>query len=214
MQRGRAGLEMFAGWVASAATMIAATMTAANLGTRVTGWGFVVFTIGSIAWAAVGLSSGQTSLLITNAFLFAVNLFGVWRWLGRQARYEQGSAAATEKSHQHRHVPTLFSGGGMIGATVEDRDGKSLGTIIDTMLACDTKQLNYIVVARGGVAGAGERLRAVSPRHLEIDADGIRCSLSAAEIEALPTINETEWPEIAPELAIEMRAPNLAVASA
>lgn len=58
-----------AAWIASAATMIAAMMTAANLGTKITGWGFVVFTVGSVAWAAVGLTTEQPSLAITNGFL-------------------------------------------------------------------------------------------------------------------------------------------------
>jgi len=192
-------VEDYVNWIASAATMLAAMMTAANMGSRVTGWGFVVFTIGSIAWATVGLLSDQTSLLVTNAFLFAVNMFGVWRWLGKQARYEQGSAAATEKSHRHRHAPTLFSGGAMIGAKVDDREGTPLGTIVDTMLACDTKQLNYIVVARGGVGGAGETLRALSPDLFTVDPNGVRCSLTAVDVEALPPISETEWPDVAPE---------------
>lgn len=192
-------METYASWIASAATMIAAMMTAANLGTRVTGWGFVVFTVGSIAWAIVGMASGQTSLLVTNAFLFAVNLFGVWRWLGKQARYEQGSAAATNDSHRHRHVPTLFSGGALMGAKVADADGEALGTIVDTMLACDTKQVSYIVVSRGGIAGAGETLRAISPRHFTVDVDGIACTLSSAQFELLPPIDETEWPAVAPE---------------
>lgn len=39
-------VEAVAAWVAPVATMIAAVMTAANLGARVTGWGFVVFVIG------------------------------------------------------------------------------------------------------------------------------------------------------------------------
>src|SRR6201999_4586061 len=53
-------------WVAPIATMIAALMTASNLGPRVTGWGFVVFTIGAIAWALIGLTTGQSNLLWQN----------------------------------------------------------------------------------------------------------------------------------------------------
>jgi sporulation protein YlmC with PRC-barrel domain len=200
-------LETYASLIASAATMIAAMMTASNLGTRVTGWGFIVFTLGSVAWAVVGLSSGQTSLLITNVFLFSVNLFGVWRWLGRQARYEQGSAAATEGSLRHRHVPTLFSGGTLIGANVSDAEGKTLGTVIDTMLVCDTKQLSYIVIASGGVGGVGEALRALSPRYITVDPDGVRCTLTAHEVEALPSLNETEWPAVAPQAVAEVCSP-------
>ena len=60
--------------LAPAATMIAAVMTASNLGARVTGWGFVVFTVGSIAWCLVALTSGQANLLWTNGFLILVNV--------------------------------------------------------------------------------------------------------------------------------------------
>ena len=52
-------MEDIAGWVAPIATMIAAMMTAANLGPRVTGWGFVVFTVGSIAWSTVAIATDQ-----------------------------------------------------------------------------------------------------------------------------------------------------------
>ncbi|WP_366499360.1 hypothetical protein [Sphingopyxis sp.] len=58
-------------------------MTASNLGARITGWGFAVFTIGSICWSLVGFWSGQTHLVATNVFLTLVNLVGIWRWLGR-----------------------------------------------------------------------------------------------------------------------------------
>ena len=83
-------MEEIAGWVASIATMIAAVMVAANLGTRITGWGFVVFTFGSLSWSLVAVLSGQNSLLITNGFLTIVNLAGIWRWLGRQTQFEHG----------------------------------------------------------------------------------------------------------------------------
>lgn len=43
------------GWLATIATMIAAMMTASNLGARVTGWGFVVFSISSVCWTTVSV---------------------------------------------------------------------------------------------------------------------------------------------------------------
>lgn len=55
-------MEEAAGWIASAATMIAAMMTAANLRSRVTGWGFVIFLVGAIAWSMV-----VTALLVLPA---------------------------------------------------------------------------------------------------------------------------------------------------
>ncbi|CAM4265000.1 PRC-barrel [Novosphingobium lubricantis] len=95
-------MEDIAGWIASIATMIAAMMTAANLGAKVTGSGFLVFTIGSICWSLVGLSTGQTNLLATNGFLTVVNMVGAWRWLGEQRRYEEGGKSADRASRRCR----------------------------------------------------------------------------------------------------------------
>src|SRR4051812_34927976 len=81
-------MEDFSSWIAPIATAIAACMTASNLGSRVTGWGFVVFTVGSVAWTSYGAATGQSNLVWQNLFLTAVNLVGIWRWLGRQARLD------------------------------------------------------------------------------------------------------------------------------
>ena len=68
-------MDQWISWVATAATIIAACMTASNLGTRITGSGFIVFTVGSIAWIAVALMTGQSALLWTNIVLTFLNLF-------------------------------------------------------------------------------------------------------------------------------------------
>ncbi len=89
-------MEQAANWVAPATTTIAAIMVAANLGTRITGYGFILFAIGSIGWMAIGYATHQPNLLWQNAFLLIVNIVGVWRWLGLRARYDKAAAAATE----------------------------------------------------------------------------------------------------------------------
>src|SRR6478735_2046165 len=99
--------------------MIAAMMTAANLGARLTGWGFVVFTVGSLGWATVALSSGQTNLLATNCFLTLVNAVGIWRWLGRQRVYEDGGKSASQASRRAA-APSLFTATGLAGMPVVD----------------------------------------------------------------------------------------------
>jgi hypothetical protein len=90
-----------AGWVAPAATMIAAIMTAANLGSRVTGWGFAVFCVGAVSWIIVGAGTGQQNLLLSNAFLLLVDVVGVWRWLGRKARYDDRHDAECKSCRTH-----------------------------------------------------------------------------------------------------------------
>lgn len=93
-------MEAVANWVAPIATTIAAIIVAANLGTKITGWGFIFFCVGSVGWMIVGAVTGQANLLWQNALLFVVNLIGVWRWLGIRARYEKGAGAATATSAQ------------------------------------------------------------------------------------------------------------------
>ena len=80
-------------WAATIATIIAAFMTAANLGSRITGYGFAVFTLGALCWLAVGLMTNQPALLWTNVVLLILDVFGVWRWLGRQSKVEEGARA-------------------------------------------------------------------------------------------------------------------------
>lgn len=190
-------MEDLVGWLAPAATMIAAMMTAANLGTRITGWGFVVFTVGSISWSTVAVLTGQQNLLLTNGFLTLVNLVGVWRWLGRQAKYEDGSAEAARRS-KRAPVPTLFSAGGVVGAHVDGPDGERLGTVIDAMMRCKGGDIAYVVVSDGGLAGVGETLRALPPQALVFRPDGVQACIGKAEFEALPALRPDAWPEALP----------------
>jgi hypothetical protein len=187
-------IEDIAGWIALAATCIAAVMTAANLGARITGLGFVVFTVGSIAWVTVAVTEGDsTQLLYSNLFLTAVNLLGIWRWLGRQARYEQGRQAATARS-ANAPVPTLLAIGALNGATLTGRGGESLGQVVEAMMRCDGAALAYLVVSEGGVGGVGERLHALSPTELRFSDEGISADLTPEDLAARPVLEPGRWP--------------------
>jgi sporulation protein YlmC with PRC-barrel domain len=174
-----------AGWIAPVATAMAAVMTAINLGARVTGWGFVVFLIGSLAWSAVGATTGQTNLLLTNAFLTAVNLVGIWRWLGRQARYEKHAEAAVAAS-EARPAPDLRTLSSLIGTKVVDNRAAELGEIVEALLECGTGKLDHIIVRSGGVAGLGEKLSAVAAGDVMIESDRVVLGLDERAFDALP----------------------------
>jgi hypothetical protein len=193
-------MENIANWTATVLTIVAALMTASNLGARVTGWGFAMFALGSVAWIAADLSGEDVnaSLLMTHSVLLVVNLFGVWRWLGRQTRYEDSSARASERSRWAR-VPTLFSAGSLIGATVKQPKEEPRGTVVDAMLKCDDKSLAYVVISEGGIGGAGETLRAVPPEHLKFDENDVVCDLGDDEWRRLHPIEEDRWPTAAPD---------------
>lgn len=185
-------------WIAPIATMIAAMMTAANLGARVTGWGFVVFTVGSVAWSSIGLASGQTNLLATNAFLTVVNLIGIWRWLGRQRSYEDGGKSAEQASRRTAASPDLLSATGLAGMRVETDGGHAIGKAVEALIECGSGCVSYVVVARTQTGGLAEELRAVPRAALTLRCDHLTIALSEAAFAALPVLSDGDWPATPP----------------
>ncbi|QAY79417.1 PRC-barrel domain-containing protein [Sphingosinicella sp. BN140058] len=193
-------MEDIAAWAAPIATMLAACVTAANLGARVTGWGFVIFTIGSVSWSAYAMATDQPNLLWQNVFLTVVNLVGVWRWLGRQARFDDGAQAAAEKS-ERKDGPTLFPVSMLTAASVEGRGGEAIGTSVDAMARCEDGRISYLVVSAGGVGGVGERLHALPWSKVSARPSGVTADIDAGELERLAPIEPTNWPTAAPPAA-------------
>jgi len=180
-------VEQIAGWVATIATMVAAVMVASNLGARITGWGFVVFTAGSVAWTTVGATTDQPNLLITNAFLTIINLLGVWRWLGRQARYEQRGKSAVEACATGSE-PVIMTASALAGAKVYAGEDEEIGSVVEVMLGCADGRIHQVVVRSGGVGGVGERLRAIDRDQLRFAADRVDLLMERVTFDALP-----EW---------------------
>lgn len=183
-------MEQIASWIAPVATTIAACMTAANLGTRVTGWGFVVFTVGSLAWTAYGMTTGQANLLWQNLFLTLVNLIGVWRWLGRRARLDEGARTAAETS-AHEAAPTLFPVSMLAGAPLLSSTGETVGATVDAMARCRDGGIEYLVVGKGGVSGLGESLHALPWGDVTVEPDKVRTD---TDLDRLRPIDPSHWP--------------------
>lgn len=74
-------MKEFLGYTAMLTGTAAAIMVSTNIGRRVTGYGFVIFTVSSVTWIAYALQDGETPLMLQNAVLTAVNLAGIYRWL-------------------------------------------------------------------------------------------------------------------------------------
>jgi hypothetical protein len=126
------------------------------------------------AWIVAGLEGDELSVVITDGILLVINLFAVWRWLGRQSRYEDSGARAAAHS-RGAPVPTLFPAGSLVGASIKGPDDATRGVVAEAMLNCDDKSLAYLVVGEGGVAGAGETLRVLAPEALRLHGDSVRC---------------------------------------
>ena len=69
------------GYVAMSSGIVAAIMVSANIGRRITGYGFVIFTLSSVTWIVYALQDSEMPLILQNAVLTAVNLAGIYRWL-------------------------------------------------------------------------------------------------------------------------------------
>ena len=179
-------------WVATVATIIAALMTASNLGSRVTGYGFAVFTGGALGWIAVGALTHQPALMWTNVVLIAVDVFGVWRWLGRQARVEEGARAASEAS-ELTPGEALFPVSILARAPVQCQ-GKEVGHCIDAMAGCRSGRLDYLVVSEGGVAGVGERLRRLPWSAAHVEDEAVVAHFGAEGFGRLDELQRDEWP--------------------
>jgi hypothetical protein len=184
-------MEDIASWVATIATIAAACMTASNLGSRITGYGFGVFTVGSLAWLALGVLTDQPALIWTNIVMTLLNLFGIWRWLGRQAKVEEGARAAASESNETAGE-ALFPVSLLAAASVRHRLGSG-GTCVDAMAECASGRIAYVVVSDGGVAGVGETLRRVPWRIARVDGEHVIVDLDEAGFDRLEQVKREDW---------------------
>ncbi|OYW49074.1 MAG: hypothetical protein B7Y36_03750 [Novosphingobium sp. 28-62-57] len=68
-------------WFAALGTIAAATLVAMDLGRRITGWGFVLFVLVSVSWIISGIANDTGAIVLQNAALVLINIWGVWRYL-------------------------------------------------------------------------------------------------------------------------------------
>jgi hypothetical protein len=179
-------------WVATVATILAASITASNLGPRITGYGFAVFTLGALCWIAVGALTHQPALMWTNVVLTVLDIFGIWRWLGRQASVEEGGRSAAEASEE-TPGEALFPISLLSRAPVSS-DETELGHCIDAMAGCSSGRLSYVVVSQGGVAGVGETFRKLPWSAATVDDEKVVVRMNKGFFERLEELPRDEWP--------------------
>jgi nicotinamide riboside transporter PnuC len=67
-------------WLGTILQLTGSTMVALHL--PWSGWGFPVMLAGSIVWAAIALAHKEWALATLNLVFSAINIVGIWRWLG------------------------------------------------------------------------------------------------------------------------------------
>jgi hypothetical protein len=66
-------------WIGTTAGIAGALTVALNL--PVSGFGYLPFLLGSLAWTWAGLRMREPSIWSLNLAFTAINLLGIWRWL-------------------------------------------------------------------------------------------------------------------------------------
>jgi hypothetical protein len=148
--------------------------------------------VGSVAWFTTGLLTDQPALVWTNVVLTFLNLFGVWRWLGREAQVEKGARTAARVSEE-MPTETLFPVSLLNRASVTV-DGEQVGRCVDAMAGCGNGRLNYLVVSEGGIAGVGEVLRRMPWSSATVHGEEVVGRLTADQFKALEELPRDEWP--------------------
>ncbi len=86
--------------LASAATVVAALMIAANWSPRAMVAGFSIFVFASIAWIISGWIENQPSIYLQNFVLLLINVFGIYRWLPRATATVANATGRTGSGRQ------------------------------------------------------------------------------------------------------------------
>ena len=126
--------------------------------------------------------------------LTVLNIFGIWRWLGRQAKVEEGGARRREASEQ-TPGEALFPVSLLTRAPVDAGGRRSRHTASTPWPAAAAAGSHYVVVSEGGVAGVGETLRRLPGAQAQVDGETARrphrCGPNSRRFEELA---KDQWP--------------------
>ena len=152
-------------------------MTAANLGSRVTGYGFVVFTSGALCWIAVGAADSPARAHVDQCRARGPRpvryLALAWPPVARGG----GSSQLQLKRAKPLSARTLFPVS-LLSRAQSNSAGKEIGHCVDAMAGCGSGRLSYVVVSQGGIAGVGETLRRLPWGKATVEKETLVTSLS------------------------------------
>ena len=96
-------------------------------------------------------------------------------------------------------MAAVVSGSTLSGDRVRDSQGQHLGRIEEFMLDVDTGRIAYAVLSFGGVLGVGDKLFAVPPDALRLDAEKgcFVLNVDRKTLENAPGFAKDNWPNFA-----------------
>jgi len=109
--------------------------------------------------------------------------------LGQTQKTATSAAQASETTPGEALFPVSLL------ARAKLRSGASeLGTCVDAMAGCESGRITYVMASQGGIAGAGETLRRIAWRELQVEADEVVTNLDPAQFCALEAVSKDQWP--------------------
>ncbi len=117
----------------------------------------------------------------------------VWRWLEREAKYQDGARTAADNS-KHTPGPSLVAASRLNGLAVTDRAGVPLGKCVEALIDLESAAISYIVVASRNSVGLDEELRGVARDSCNFGANAITFTLDAIAFGRIPLLADRNWP--------------------
>lgn len=100
----------------------------------------------------------------------------------------------------HTH-PITLSASTLVGDTVVNKAGETLGELHEIMLDLHSGRISYAVISFGGFLGIGDKLFAIPWSKLEIDTDR-KCvvfDVSKEQLERADGFDKDDWPDFGEE---------------
>jgi sporulation protein YlmC with PRC-barrel domain len=113
--------------------------------------------------------------------------------------YRKSTSNIAGPSQTHGPGPHLMGADTLIGNTVSNAAGESLGDIKEIMLDMRSGRVSYAVLSFGGFLGMGEKLFAVPWDALKLDTQEKRfvLNIDKARLETAPGFDRNHWPDMA-----------------
>ncbi len=151
------------------------------------------------------------TFLFAAVFTLSLGLVAYAKDVKQEDTYKKDAAAKTEgmKSDQGMKEGKFVTSAGaftykardILGAKVENREEKSLGTIEDLAIDPKTDRVAFAIIAHGGALGIGEKDIAVPLKALSLRADDkgkiqmFVLNMSEDRFANAPTFNKDSWPD-------------------
>lgn len=124
----------------------------------------------------------------------AVFIAALFLLFGAVPQFAAGQQGSQQPQNQQGQQQTYFLASHLIGKTVKNQQGKTLGSINDLIVG-QNGQIDYAIVGRGGVWGVGEKNTPVpwQAGNFKVEKNEVMSTLSEDKIKNAPKLTGGNW---------------------